>query len=433
MVTSGGFVSTPQRYPTRYQKPSESDFRYADLETMGGAGFILAINLFVAGLLAAAFLTIAVYDPRRVSARWLGFAYVVGMSNFTIEFAISTYGTSVAAVVAAFAAFLAAMVVFNVGVARNYRVRVPWVAMSLVFVASVATCYFIQDMPRQSFMRMLLYQSPYFVMQVISVAIVGQAKSRSGLDTALMALLAASAMQFLSKPFLAQAFGGTGATAQDYLTTNYALFSQSMGTIFAMAIALTMLVILVRDVLAEAEVRSETDALSGLLNRGGFEARAAEVLRDTGRQGSQVALVISDLDHFKSINDNFGHAAGDKVIVTFASFLRSAMADHHVAGRIGGEEFAILLPGTNLVAARLFAEGARTAFSSLAVEGLPEGKRVTASFGVAEGAAGEGVAELLARADKALYTAKNSGRDCVKIAERPDKRRGGGLGAAIRL
>ena len=312
---------------------------------MSGAGFILAINLFVAALLAAAFMTIAVYDPRRVSARWFGFAYVVGMSNFVIEFAIATFGTSVPAVVAAFAAFLAAMVVFNVGIARNYGVRVPWIAMGVVFAVSVATCYLIQDMPRQSFTRMLVYQTPYFVMQAIAVAIVGQSKRLRRLDTVVMALLALSGLQFLSKPFLAQAFGGTGASAQDYLTTSYAMFSQSMGTVFAIAIALMMLVILVRDVLAEATARSETDTLSGLLNRGGFEARAAEVLREARRKRTQVSLVISDLDHFKSINDTFGHATGDRVIVTFAGFLRSAMAEHHVAGRIGGEEFAILLPG----------------------------------------------------------------------------------------
>jgi diguanylate cyclase (GGDEF)-like protein len=147
-----------------------------------------------------------------------------------------------------------------------------------------------------------------------------------------------------------------------------------------------------------------------------------------------VSLVISDLDHFKSVNDNFGHAAGDTVIVTFARFLRSAMADHHLAGRIGGEEFAVLLPGTNLVAARLFAEGARNAFASLTVDGMAPTKRFTASFGVAELAGGETISDLMERADKALYLAKNSGRDCVKIAPRPGGRRSGDdRGAAISL
>jgi diguanylate cyclase (GGDEF)-like protein len=401
---------------------------------MSGAGFILAINLFVAGLLAAAFLTVAAYDRGRESARWIALAYVIGMSNFLFEFAIATLGTSTVLFLAAYASFLAALFVFNVGVARKYSVPAPLVTMAIVFLVSVATCYFIKDMSRQSFMRMLLYQSPYFIMQAIAVGIVAQAKVRSPLDNVLMVLLAASALQFLSKPFLFRAFGGTGDSPDQYLTTNYALFSQSMGTIFAMAVALMLLVILVRDVLADANVRSETDMLSGLLNRGGFEAHAATVLLESRRLGMPVSLVISDLDHFKSINDNFGHAAGDTVIVIFARFLRSAMAEHHIAGRIGGEEFAILLPGTNLVAARLFAEGARNAFASMTVEGMPATKRLTASFGVAELADGEKVRDLMARADKALYLAKNSGRDCVKIAARPAGRRSGDdKGAAISL
>ena len=109
-----------------------------------------------------------------------------------------------------------------------------------------------------------------------------------------------------------------------------------------------MLAILVRDVLAEVTSKSETDTLSGLLNRGGFERQAELAVLGAVRQGVPVALVIADLDHFKSINDSFGHASGDRVIETFAGFLREAAAGHHVAGRIGGEEFAIILPGTNL-------------------------------------------------------------------------------------
>lgn len=400
---------------------------------MGGAGFILTINMFVAALLAAAFMTIAAYDRRRESARWLALGYTIGVSNFLLELVIATFGTSTPLVLASYAALLAALVAFNVGIARKYSVPVPWTIMAVVFAVSVVTCYFLQDMPRQSFVRMLLYQSPYFIMQAIATGIVAQAKVRTPLDNVLMVLLAGSAVQFLSKPFLLGTFGGTGDSPDQYARTEYALFSQSMGTIFAIAVALMLLVILVRDVLADATARSQTDMLSGLLNRGGFEANATAALREADKLGVPVSLVISDLDHFKSINDNFGHAAGDAVIVTFAGFLRSAMAEHHVAGRVGGEEFAVLLPGTNLVAARLFAEGARNAFGGLTVEGLPATKRFTASFGVAERAKGETISDLMGRADKALYLAKNSGRDCVKIAQRPSGRRGDDKGAAISL
>ncbi len=400
---------------------------------MTGAGFILAINLFMAGLFAASFGIIVLYDRRRQAARWFAFSYAVGMSTILFEFAIATLGASAILSLAAFGSFLAALAIFNIGVARNYSVPVPWLAMSILVPIALVLCAFTLEMPRQSFTRMLAYQSPYFIMQAMAAGLVAQARTRKPLDNLLMVLLALSALQFLSKPFLFGAFGGAGNTPDLYITTSYAMFSQSMGTVFAMAIALMLLVILVRDVLFDADERSQTDSLSGLLNRGGFEMHAEKMLHDADKHGMPVSLVIADLDHFKSINDNFGHSAGDTVIVSFSTFLRSAMEPHHLTGRVGGEEFAVLLTGANLVSARLFAENARSAFSALAIEGLPPVKRVTASFGVAERGSGESIRDLMARADEALYIAKKSGRDCVKIAPRPERRWSDEHGAAVSL
>lgn len=383
---------------------------------MSGAGFILAINLFVAALLSAAFMMIAAYDRNRVAARWMAFGYAIGMGFFAIEAVIPSLDDARLAVVAAVACLLAGMAAFNAGVARKYGAAIPWRLIGAVVVVSLAVNYLIQDLPRHSFMRLMLYQAPFAVMQAIGAGLIWKAASRDRLDRALMVLFGLSALQFLSKPVLAHVFGGWGERPQDYIGSNYALFSQSMGTVFAIAIALLLIVVLLRDALADATLKSETDTLSGLLNRRGFEERADRALRDAERQGVPLSLVICDLDHFKAVNDGFGHASGDAVIVTFAGFLRGAMAPHHVAGRIGGEEFAIVLPGANVVSARLFAEGARSAFAGLPVAGLPEDKRFTASFGVAELAPGERIVDLMRRADAALYEAKRSGRDCVRVS-----------------
>jgi len=383
---------------------------------MTGAGVVLTINLAVAGLLGGSFAMVAVYDRKQVAARWLAVTYGLAAVYLLIEFAISAFGVTPLVATVSFATFLAAMVLFNIGMARKYEVPVPWRLMGGIFVLSVAACYAIQAMPRESFGRMMIYQTPYFLMQATGAWIVYSARRRGKLELVLIYLLAASSLQFLSKPFLSQLLGGTGATAQYYLQTNYALISQSMGTVFALAVALLFLVILARDILAGVTVLSETDSLSGLLNRGGFERHARAAMVEANRCNTPLALVICDLDHFKSINDSYGHASGDRVIEAFAGFLRNAAPEHHIAGRIGGEEFAIILPGANLVSARLFAEGARSAFSALPIQGLPVGLRFTASFGVAERAADEDVSELLLRADKALYEAKKGGRDCVRIS-----------------
>ncbi|CDX22807.1 Diguanylate cyclase [Mesorhizobium plurifarium] len=384
---------------------------------MGSADFILMINFVVAGLLAAAFMAIAVYDTGRVSARWLAFSYLLGMAYFAIEFSIPAFADARLPVVAAFAVLFGATVAFNGGLAHKYDVRPPWAPMLCFLVVASVAVYLVQDLPRQSLTRMMAYQLPYATMQFAALGIVLSSRQRlARLDHVLALVLGASAVQFASKPLIAGALGGWGANPQAYVQTAYALVSQSLGTVFGLALALLALAVLVRDALNEATSKSETDALSRLLNRRGFERHADLAMRDAVRRGVPVALVIADLDYFKSINDSYGHACGDRVIESFASFLREAAAEHHVAGRIGGEEFAIILPGTNLAAARLFAEGARNAFGALPIEGLPADHRCSASFGVAELAADEGFADLLRRADGALYEAKNAGRDCVRVS-----------------
>jgi diguanylate cyclase (GGDEF)-like protein len=385
---------------------------------MSGADYILAINLTVAGLLAASFAMVAAYDKANVAARWITASYLLGMVYFGCEALISIAGDSRVSVPVAFGTLLAAMAAFNVGLARSYRGAAPWRLMSVLFALSIIVVYLIQDMPRQSIARMMLYQLPYALMQVIGIGTVLVSRMRRPLDLALAGLLAASSLQFLSKPFLALALGGWGASPQSYLDSGYAMISQSLGSVFGIAIALMMLAILVSDMLAAATQKSETDTLSGLLNRRGFEARAQMAVRDAMRQGIAMSMVICDIDHFKAVNDSLGHASGDRVIAAFSGFLRNAAAaNRHAAGRIGGEEFAVILPGTNLVAARLFAEGTRSAFASLRVDGLPDDRRFTASFGVAELTPGESIADLLVRADSALYQAKNAGRDCVRVSQ----------------
>ncbi len=381
---------------------------------MTGATVVLAINLIVVSLLSASFATIWLYDRSQAIARWMAGVYSLGAVYSVLEFAVARLGEPRPLVVLCFATLLAGLTLFDVGLARKYGIPVPRRLLTAIFALSVVACWFVNDLPRSSFARTTVYQFPFFLLQAIGAGILWRLRARSRLDTALMGLLALSALHFLSKPFLPHLLGD-GASLT-YLRMNYALISQAMGTVFAVASALLFMVILARDVIADVRMLSETDALSRLFNRGGFELHANALLREADARGRPAALVICDLDHFKSINDTFGHASGDQVIRAFAGFLREASPAGHVAGRIGGEEFAILLPGTNLVAARLFAETARAAFSGLPVEGLPEPLRFTASFGVAERMAGESLSDLLSRADKALYEAKRNGRDCVRVA-----------------
>lgn len=171
----------------------------------------------------------------------------------------------------------------------------------------------------------------------------------------------------------------------------------------------------------ELRKASLTDPLSGLLNRRGLEEEAKKIMARMAGADIPAALVICDLDHFKAVNDRFGHACGDNVIAAFAACLRDLTRDG-AAARLGGEEFAVLLAAADLNTGRLFAEAARTACAGIVANGLPSGHPVTASFGVAEMQAGEALAALLRRADIALLDAKRGGRDCVRAYAAPARR-----------
>ena len=384
---------------------------------MSGAGFILAINVFVAGLFALAFLLVGISNRTDRVAYWFSLAYAFVILYLCCEFIQPSQTYPKPIYMAGFAAFFLTLAAATVGIARRYRVRVPWLGMGLLFVGSLVANWFGYDQGRDSLARMFAYQVPYAALQAICAVLVFSSGQRKPLDIAIFFTLCLSTVQFLSKPFVAQLTGGAGDSPQTYITTTYALYSQSLGAMLQVAMGLLMLTLLVRDMLVEITARSETDPLSGLYNRRGFEQRVEPGLATLRKGGVPASLVVCDLDHFKAINDNYGHDMGDRVIAGFAAVLKRTAADRMTVARMGGEEFSVFLPGTNAAGARLFAEGVRAAFAAAPVPGMPEWKRCTASFGVAEWHSDESVSDLRRRADAALYAAKRSGRDRVCMAE----------------
>ena len=159
---------------------------------------------------------------------------------------------------------------------------------------------------------------------------------------------------------------------------------------------------------------AETDALTGISNRHHFTRRAEEALSYCQRAGKDVTLVMFDLDEFKSINDRFGHAAGDRVLEQVAAVCEPACRKGDLFGRLGGEEFAFLLVGADAATGRELAEDCRRRLRQVDPGTTGDPLRITASFGIAETIAGiDDLHVLLARADAAMYRAKDAGRDRV--------------------
>jgi diguanylate cyclase (GGDEF)-like protein len=160
--------------------------------------------------------------------------------------------------------------------------------------------------------------------------------------------------------------------------------------------------------------QAETDDLTGLLNRRAFNEQLGALLQDARRSSRPVGLVMIDIDHFKSVNDEHGHHTGDQALVAVAEALRAAVREQDVVARLGGEEFALVLPGTGTDASMRITERARERVAEQDALGL----RLTLSAGLAcYPADGHDADALMQAADGALYNAKRAGRD---RAERSD-------------
>lgn len=166
---------------------------------------------------------------------------------------------------------------------------------------------------------------------------------------------------------------------------------------------------------------ASTDPLTGALNRRAFMDAARREFSRVKRYGGELSCVAIDLDHFKSVNDTFGHAAGDLALTAVAGLARTRLRSPDLFCRFGGEEFTLLLPGTDLDGAVHLAEALRAGLARLELELEGVCFSLTGSFGVAAVlAADASVEELLARADQALYQAKEEGRDRVRQAPLPE-------------
>lgn len=161
-----------------------------------------------------------------------------------------------------------------------------------------------------------------------------------------------------------------------------------------------------------------TDALTRLMNRRGITVNLIDAMAQAERYDHPLSIAMADIDHFKAVNDTYGHDAGDKVLVDVASLLSEALRMPDKVGRYGGEEFLVVLPHTNLAQAKKIAERMRTAVDAFGFEYGGKTSHVTISIGLTQYRKGEDLEQLLSRVDQALYQAKAAGRNKV-ITQKP--------------
>lgn len=381
------------------------------------AAFVLGINLFLTAIFAVAFGVIAATNRMAHGAAWLALGYAMGVIDVALEFLLPGQTDATPIRVGIFLIFLLGLSFWLIGVARHYRVVPPRIGLVVIWTWAILTLPIIFSMPFDLPLRGALYQLPYFAMQTLAGLVILRSGRRQPLDLLLVGLQFVAALLYIVKPLIGIAVG-MAAVPQGYMATTYAAISQSLGAVTLVALGMVLLLVMMRDTTAEMIAKSETDPLSGVLNRRGFEQQGQRALAATGAGG---VLIAADLDHFKQINDNHGHGAGDGVIAHFAALLRDTAPGAAIVGRVGGEEFAVFLIGATLGDGRRYAETVRARFAGQKVPGLAIDHCFTASFGVAQLVPGDTLTDILNRADAALYRAKAGGRNrvCAALGELP--------------
>ena len=378
---------------------------------MNGGQVVLAINIAAAAIFIFGYAMIACSYRAQRPALWFSGAFAIGTFSQSFNFLIPLVGNAALLERASYASFQFAILLFSAGWAAYHRRRAPWRVIGTLLAAGCILHEISLHLPPATFAMGMAYQLPFAAAAMLAAHSTLSIGPRNLLVRALGGSYALLTLNFLAKPFLALAWGFPTHLV-DYTATSYALLSQASTGILMLGSGMILLLIVANSAIAEAMAASETDPLSGLLNRRGFERLAQEKIARARRCGEPLALAVFDLDHFKQINDRFGHDGGDQAIACFAARLRRHAPATAVIARLGGEEFAMLVT-EEIGGTRDHAEAVRvSAMASAETSHLSP----TTSAGVAQLLPAETLSSLLRRADQACYAAKSSGRNKVCLA-----------------
>lgn len=265
--------------------------------------------------------------------------------------------------------------------------------------------------------RLIIVNTGYGAMYIVCLATLLMAPRRGLVDFAIISVIAIGAIDFLVRPNLTLMYQSIIPEEAYRASFYYSVIGLVLGVKTVLG-AMILIGATIEEWTTSFRESSEEDPLTGLHNRAAFEDQVGTLIPKAQAEGRPFSLVVADIDHFKQVNDIWGHQAGDKAISSFGRLISDMVRSCDTAGRVGGEEFCIAVYNCPNEPAERLAERIRQSFAQLAHEGLSNDIRLTASFGVASARDGETYEQLFARADEALYKAKSNGRNRVENAER---------------
>lgn len=369
------------------------------------------MNPLVFLLFALGFFAINAIRPS-AAVLLLAFSYVAGAAAFIVDI-FEQAGFYIVGVIPIAGLYAATAVFVSAGLALRYRGHAPWRLYAAAFAVHMAVYSYVYLTQGASWWSSFAANFGCGAIFAICLVAIRNHLPRI-IDKAVFWLYAIGCIQCFARPLAIAYFSG-GMTPETFNLPMFLLALHFVVGACAVILGMTLLVAFSSEVVSDLERNSITDRLSGLLNRRGFEDAAARLFQSKGGDENFVSVIIADIDHFKQVNDTQGHAVGDMVIAEMGALFSQYADSNRFAGRIGGEEFAMVLAGEALHAAKELAEALRRDFASLRIDHGDAGGRAsyTASFGVAMRQPGETILTLLSRADEALYLAKSQGRDRV--------------------
>ncbi|WP_084440471.1 GGDEF domain-containing protein [Acetobacter nitrogenifigens] len=379
--------------------------------SLGAHFFASLLNPGVSLLLAVAFGLLWRHNRSQLYPKLAAYCYAVMTAAFVLaeligpEYRVLSFVANIG--------FLLSSVLMSASIIIRYEVGIPFFLYSLIFTLMVSSYSMVSFVDNCLPCRLYDVNFALGSVSLLTAFKMSKAQRRHVIDNILFSLcFLVSANYFIRPVLLSVLFSDNFSAFHESLYWATTIFAQIM---ISVAVALNLLIAIAVDQMMELRREANTDKLSGLLNRHGFD-HALQTLRDAERDKDEpIALVIADLDHFKRINDTFGHGVGDAVIAAFGCVVRDTLYDRWIAARFGGEEFSILMYGVTIPEAYGICEKIRKNFETHCRDNMSGRLRATVSIGLTPGALSSDIKRLYTEADSALYEAKRAGRNNVKI------------------
>lgn len=360
------------------------------------------------------------YDRKNTTSAWVCIAYLCGLTAFVFDIGRTIFNP-VAFDVLAKAFLWLVSVAWTIGLCQHMKARIPVAPLLLIFLTGLAFLYWFSFVEPDIILRSIFSTSTAGLLLFCCLPALWTGRSNTT-ENVLLVVVSILCISYFLRPIIAYGLLAETYTAASYEGSVYAALLHSLSALLGLSLGITMTLVMGQKIVEKHFLASIRDPLTGLMNRRGLDQFVSSQLTE-GAQSRRSILMI-DLDHFKSINDRFGHDVGDEVLKRSASLLQTLTTGLGEIARIGGEEFLVILNDMAIEDRNTVAQHLRISLGMINHPELPEKERVTASLGLATLSPDETFAMTLRKADQCLYEAKAAGRNCVVIASEEDKASG---------